>query len=200
MTPTILNRDFYTQNACVVARELLGARLVRKIDGQRMSGIIVETEAYTGVNDLASHGRLKRTPRNLPMYENPGHAYVYLTYGMHWLLNVACEPEGHPAAVLLRAIEPVEGLDLMAERRPNRPAKEWTSGPARLTLAIGVDGQQNRVNLTDEQAGLWIEQGTPIEDTQVSTGPRIGLGKRVPEPWFSMAWRWWISDNPYVSR
>ncbi|MBZ0319389.1 MAG: DNA-3-methyladenine glycosylase [Anaerolineae bacterium] len=200
MTPTIFNHDFYTQNACVVARELLGARLVRKIDGQRMSGIIVETEAYTGVNDLASHGRLKRTPRNLPMYEHPGHAYVYLTYGMHWLLNVACEPEGHPAAVLLRAIEPVEGLDLMAERRPNRPTTEWTSGPARLTLAIGVDGQQNRVNLTDEQAGLWIEQGAPIEDTQVSTGPRIGLGKRVPEPWFSMAWRWWISDNPYVSR
>lgn len=200
MTPTILNRDFYTRNACVVARELLGARLVRKIDGQRISGIIVETEAYTGVNDLASHGRLKRTPRNLPMYENPGHAYVYLTYGMHWLLNVACEPEGHPAAVLLRAIEPIEGLDLMAERRPNRPTKEWTSGPARLTLAIGVDGRHNRVNLTDEQAGLWIEQGTPIEDTRVSTGPRIGLGKRVPEPWFSMAWRWWISDNPYVSR
>lgn len=200
MTPTILNRDFYTQNACVVARELLGARLVRKIDGQRISGIIVETEAYTGVNDLASHGRLKRTPRNLPMYEHPGHAYVYLTYGMHWLLNVACEPEGHPAAVLLRAIEPVEGLDWMAERRPNRPNKEWTSGPARLTLAIGVDGRHNRVNITDEQAGLWIEHGTPIEDTQVSTGPRIGLGKRVPEPWFSMAWRWWISDNPYVSR
>ncbi|MCQ3931061.1 MAG: DNA-3-methyladenine glycosylase [Chloroflexi bacterium] len=200
MTPTILNRDFYSQNARIVARELLGARLVRKIDGQRISGIIVETEAYTGVNDLASHGRLKRTPRNLPMYENPGHAYVYLTYGMHWLLNVACEPEGRPAAVLLRAIEPVEGLDLMAERRPNRPTKEWTSGPARLTLAIGVDGRHNRVNLTDEQAGLWIEQGTPIEDAQVSTGPRIGLGKRVPEPWFSMAWRWWISDNPYVSR
>ena len=200
MTTTILNRDFYSRIACVVARELLGARLVRKIDGQRVSGIIVETEAYTGVDDLASHGRLKRTPRNLPMYENPGHAYVYLTYGMHWLLNVACEPEGHPAAVLLRAIEPIEGLDLMAERRPNRATKEWTSGPARLTLAIGVDGQQNRVNMTDEQAGLWIEKGTPIEDTQVSTGPRIGLGKRVPEPWFSVAWRWWISDNPYVSR
>lgn len=200
MTTTILNREFYSQNACVVARELLGARLVRQIDGQRISGIIVETEAYTGVNDLASHGRLKRTPRNLPMYENPGHAYVYLTYGMHWLLNVACEPEGHPAAVLLRAIEPVEGLDWMAERRPNRPTKEWTSGPARLTLAIEVDGRHNRVSLTDEQAGLWIEHGTPIEDTQVSTGPRIGLGKRVPEPWFSMAWRWWISDNPYVSR
>lgn len=200
MTTTILNHDFYSRNACVVARELLGARLVKKIDGQRVSGIIVETEAYTGVDDLASHGRLKRTPRNLPMYEHPGHAYVYLTYGMHWLLNVACEPEGHPAAVLLRAIEPIEGLDLMAERRPNRPTKEWTSGPARLTLAIGVDGQHNRVNMTDEQAGLWIEQGIPIEETQVSTGPRIGLGKRVPEPWFSMAWRWWISDNPYVSR
>lgn len=197
---TILGRDFYARNACVVARELLGARLVRKLDGQRVSGIIVETEAYTGVDDLASHGRLKRTPRNLPMYEHPGHAYVYLTYGMHWLLNAACEPEGHPAAVLLRAIEPSEGLALMAERRPNRPAKEWTSGPARLTLAIGVDGQQNRVDLTNEQAGLWIEQGTLIDDKRISTGPRIGLGKRVPEPWFSMAWRWWISDNPYVSR
>ncbi|MBI5928511.1 MAG: DNA-3-methyladenine glycosylase [Chloroflexi bacterium] len=200
MTTTILNRDFYTRNACVVARELLGARLVRRIDGQQVAGLIVETEAYTGVNDLASHGRLKRTPRNLPMYEKPGHAYVYLTYGMHWLLNVACEPEGHPAAVLLRAIEPIEGLDVMASRRPNRPAKEWTSGPARLTLAIGVDGKQNRVDMTGQEAGLWIEAGSPVEDAKVSTGPRIGLGKRVPEPWFSMAWRWWISDNPYVSR
>ncbi|NJL94729.1 MAG: DNA-3-methyladenine glycosylase, partial [Anaerolineae bacterium] len=121
-------REFFAQNARTVARALLGAQLVRVLDGSALSGRIVETEAYTGINDLASHGRAGRTPRNLPMWEDPGHAYVYLTYGVHWLLNVVCEPAGQPAAVLLRAIEPLSGQATMAERRPGLRPRDWTSG------------------------------------------------------------------------
>ncbi len=195
---TILKREFFNRNACIVARELLGARLVRQLNGQRLSGIIVETEAYTGLDDLASHGRAGQTPRNMPMWEEPGHAYVYLTYGMHWLLNAVCEPAGQPAAVLIRAIEPVEGLDIIAQHRAGRSQREWTSGPARLTKALAVDKTQNRVDMTRQAEGLWLEAGEWVET--VETGPRIGLGKNVPEPWFSMPWRWWVSGNRYVSR
>ncbi len=195
----ILDQDFYSQNAKLVARQLLGATLVHLVDGQRVSGRIVETEAYTGLDDLASHGRVGKTPRNLPMWENPGHAYVYLVYGMYWLLNVTCEPADQPAAALIRAIEPLEGLDVMAANRAGRPQREWTNGPGRLTLAIGVEGQHNRFNITSQASGLWIESGPVIADAQVSTGARVGLGKNVQEPWYSMPWRWWITDHPCVS-
>lgn len=183
-----------------MARDLLGARLVREIGGQRVSGRIVETEAYTGRDDLASHARRGRTPRNLPMWEAPGYAYVYLTYGMHWLLNVVCEPEGHPAAVLIRAVEPLEGLALIAEHRAGVPQKNWTNGPARLTKALCINAADNRVDMTTPHSRLWLEAGTPIPESQVQTGARVGLGKAVPEPWFSLAWRWWVADNPHVSR
>lgn len=195
----ILDRDFYSQNATIVARQLLGATLVNMIDGQRVSGRIVEMEAYTGLDDLASHGRVKKTPRNLPMWETTGHAYVYLIYGMYWLLNVTCEPADQPAAALIRAIEPLEGLDVMAAKRAGRPQHEWTNGPGRLTLAIGVNYQHNLFDMTDPSSGLWIEAGPSVPDADVSAGPRIGLGKHVQEPWYSMAWRWWISGNKWVS-
>lgn len=196
----ILERDFFNRHACIVARDLLGARLVRQFNGSRISGIIVETEAYTGVDDLASHGRHKQTPRNLPMWEAPGYAYVYLTYGMHWMVNAVCEPPGRPAAVLIRAIEPVEGLEFIQEHRAGRPPREWTSGPARLTMALKIDSSHNRTDITGEHGGLWIETGVPVADEAVSTGPRIGLGKNVSEPWFSIPWRWWITNNPSVSK
>lgn len=197
---TILTREFYNQPATVVARELLGARLVRQINGQRVCGRIVETEAYRTPDDLASHGRDKRTARNLPMWETPGHAYVYLIYGMYWLLNVVCEPVDHPAAVLIRAIEPLEGETVMAANRAGQPRRAWTSGPGRLSLALDVSGAHNRVDMTIPDAGLWIEVGEPVPDDRVKTGPRIGLGKNVTEPWLSMPWRWWLSDNAFVSR
>ncbi len=194
----VLPREFYDRPATAVARDLLGALLVREIDGQRVSGLIVETEAYTGLDDMASHGRKHRTPRNTIMYGAPGHAYVYFTYGMHWLLNVVCEPQDHPAAVLLRAIDPQEGQSIMAANRPGRPPRDWTRGPARLAQALGVAGEQNGLDLTGKR-DLWIEAGPPVPDEQVRTGPRIGLGS-VVEPWLSMPWRWWVADNPNVSR
>lgn len=195
----ILDQDFYTRNACIVARDLLGARLIHRVDGATLSGIIVETEAYTGLDDLASHGRAGQTPRNLPMWEEPGHAYVYLVYGMYWLLNVVCEPIDQPAAVLIRAIEPESGLELMQANRPKVRQTQWTNGPAKLTLALGINSRHNRVNMTDPASGLWLETHVSIPDSQVATGSRIGLGKQVPEPWFSIHRRWWIIDNRYVS-
>lgn len=191
--------EFYNRSALVVARELLGAKLVRVLpDGTRVAGRIVETEAYTGIDDLASHGRAKRTPRNLPMWGAPGRAYVYLTYGMYWMLNVSAEPEGQPAAILIRALEPLEGLDHMARQRPDRKPHEWTSGPARLALALSIDKSLNTVDMTTPAAGLWIESDQIIPDELVRTGPRIGLGK-TPEPWLSIPWRWWVVGNRHVS-
>lgn len=195
-----LERSFFAQEATVVARALLGAVLVRTVEGQRLAGRIVETEAYRTIDDLAAHSRAGKTPRNLPMWEAPGHAYVYLTYGMYWLLNVVCEPEDSPAAVLIRAIEPTEGLDRIAANRNGRAPKHWTSGPGRLTMALGIDGDDNRVDMTDPASGLWIEAGDPVLDEHILTGPRIGLGKHVPEPWLSLGWRWWEVENPHVSR
>jgi DNA-3-methyladenine glycosylase len=196
-----LTREFYVQHATRVARDLLGAVLVRRLaDGTLIRARIVETEAYSGADDLASHGRAKRTPRNLPMYGEAGHAYVYLTYGMHWLLNVVAEPAETPAAALIRAVQPLEGIEYITARRNGRPQREWTSGPARLTAALSITGAHNKLDMTTEDNGLWITAGAPVPDSAVRTGARIGLGKRVPEPWFSIAWRWWIADNPHVSK
>lgn len=197
---TFYDQVFFAQNAPVVARALLGATLVRCLDGQRISGKIVETEAYSTQADAASHSHRGQTPRNAPMWEAPGFAYVYLTYGIHWLLNVVCEPVACPAAVLIRAIEPLEGEAIIAANRTGRPRKEWTSGPGRLTRALGITGDQNRIDLTTTTGNLWIEVSAPIADAAVRTGPRIGLGNSVPEPWLSRPWRWWIADNPHVSR
>ena len=196
-----LPRSFYDRPAPVVARELLGARLVRHepVVG-RISGRIVETEAYTGHDDAASHGRKRITRRNAPMWEEPGHAYVYLTRGLYWMFNVAVEAEGHPAAVLIRAIEPLEGLGVIAARRAGRLPSEWTSGPARLAMALAITGVLNRADVTTPDSTLWIEGDTTIPNMDVRTGPRIGLGNKMPEPWLSMPWRFWVAGNSHVSR
>lgn len=196
----ILTSDFYNQIATLVARNLLGAMLVRVSNGQRLSGIIVETEAYTGLEDEASHAHRGRTPRNTPMWEMAGFSYLYLNYGVHWLLNVTCEPENHPAAVLIRAIEPREGQHIMANHRAGRPPLEWTNGPGKLTKALSLDGKMNSVDMTTPTSNLWIEAGDRILDKDVSTGPRVGLGKRIGSQWLDVPLRWWITANPYVSR
>ncbi|MRR31203.1 DNA-3-methyladenine glycosylase, partial [bacterium] len=183
-----LPRDWYERDPVVVARELLGMRLVRVLDGQLLSGIISETEAYRGEEDLACHARVGRTPRTAVMYGPAGLAYVYFTYGLHWCLNVVCLSEGYPAAVLIRAIEPQDGLEIIATRRSSRPPAQWTDGPAKLTQALGIDGSQNGVDLTLQTGGLWIEPGGKVPDDRVVIGPRVGINN-VPEPWRSMPWR-----------
>ena len=179
-----LSREFFTRPTLHVAKELLGARLVHLENGQRLAGWITEAEAYIGEADQGCHARAGRTPRTAVMYGPPGHAYVYFTYGVHWCLNAVTEREGFPAAVLIRAIEPVEGTEIMLQRRNGRD----TYGPGKLAQALGIDGMLNGVDLCTQESGLWIEAGKPVPDTDLVTGPRVGLYS-VPEPWKSIPWR-----------
>jgi DNA-3-methyladenine glycosylase len=189
-----LPSSFYQRDTLLVARELLGMRLVRMLEGERLSGLIVETEAYRGEEDLACHARAGRTPRTAVMYGPPGRAYVYFTYGMHWMLNCVTEPENFPAAVLIRAIRLEEGRAVVAARRPGVPKVNWTSGPARLCKAFAIDGALNAVDLTSASSPLWIEPGAGVADAQVLRGPRVGL-PNVPEPWKSIPWRFRVAPS-----
>lgn len=168
---------------------MLGMRLVRNVGGVRVGGVIIETEAYRGEEDLACHAHVGRTRRNEMLYAGGGKAYVYFTYGMHWLANAVTGEEGFPAAVLIRAIIPSEGIDLIGQKRAGRPAKDWCNGPGKICQALEITGLLNGVNLFDEKDGLWIEEGTPVPEDRVITGPRIGLGT-TPEPWKSKPWRY----------
>lgn len=190
----ILPRSFYDRPTLTVARELLGMRLVRILEGQRLSGIIVETEAYVGPDDKGSHAHRGKTARNAPMFGPPGYAYVYFTYGMHWCLNVVTEAEGFPAAVLIRAILPEEGAEVIRARRNGGD----TFGPAKLTQALGIGRSENEIDLCTTEHRLWIEYGIPIPEERVTTAPRIGLN-RVPEPWKSLPWRFvaTVENHPY---
>lgn len=180
--------NFYARSTLAVARDLLGCRLVRILNGVRLVGVITETEAYVGEDDLGCHAKAGRTKRTEPMYGPPGRAYVYFTYGMHWMLNAVTEAEGFPAAVLIRAVETVEGLRVVESRRAKAKKADWTNGPAKLTAAFGIDSQQNKTDLTQTDSGLWIEPGIVISDLSVTSGPRVGLYS-VPEPWKSVNWR-----------
>lgn len=187
-SPERLTREFFHRPTLQVARELLGARLVRLEGSQRLSGIIIETEAYIGEEDLGCHAHVGLTARNRVMYGPPGHAYVYFTYGMHWMLNFVTEAEGFPAAVLIRSILPIEGLEIIAQRRNGVPPQHWTDGPAKLCRALGVDKTLNGSDLCAPDAVLFVERGEPIPDDHVTVTARIGLN-RVPEPWKSLPWR-----------
>lgn len=185
----ILPRYFYNRPTLTVARELLGARLVRVLDGVKLVGLISETEAYFGFDDLASHAKAGRTIRTDPMFGEPGHAYVYFTYGNHWMLNAVTEKEGFPAAVLIRAIQPIEGVDVMLERRQGRD----TFGPGKLTQALGITKSENYADLTESGSGLWIEAGVKVPNSGVTIGTRVGLNT-TPEPWFSKPWRFLVKN------
>ncbi|HTO99882.1 MAG TPA: DNA-3-methyladenine glycosylase [Anaerolineales bacterium] len=183
----ILPAEFYDRATLRVARELIGARLVRILDGKRLVGLITETEAYVGETDLGSHARVGRTPRTHVMFGPAGHAYVYFTYGNHWMLNVVTEHEGTAGAVLIRAIQPVQGVRIMLERRSGRD----TFGPGKLAQALGITGSENGIDLTRRNGMLWIEQGEPVPERLVTKGPRVGL-YTVPEPWKSKPWRFLV--------
>jgi DNA-3-methyladenine glycosylase len=188
-----LTRDFFARPTLMVARQLLGTRLVRIEDGQRLAGIITEAEAYIGEADLGCHAHAGRTARTQVMYGPPGHAYVYFTYGMHWCLNFVTEPEGFPAAVLIRAIVPVEGVQTIAARRAPQPPAHWTDGPAKLTRALNIGRNQNGLDICSPGAEVFVEVGLEIPDHSVTNGPRVGLNS-VPEPWKSIPWRFLVQD------
>ena len=193
--PRPLPRKFYNRPTLTVARELIGARLVRILDGVKLVGIITETEGYIGEEDQACHAKAGRTPRTQVMYGPPGHAYVYFTYGHHWMLNAVTEKEGFPAAVLIRAIWPVEGAEVMSARREGRD----TFGPGKLCQAMGIGRGENNADLTGPTSSLWIEAGEIVPDSAVTIGPRVGL-YTVPEPWKSKPWRFLVKDPSVNAR
>jgi len=188
-----LTASFYTRDTVITARDLIGKRLVRLEGDRRIAGIIVETEAYQGEDDLACHCRAGKTPRTEIMYGPPGRAYVYFVYGMHWLLNLVTEKEGYPGAVLIRGILPEEGLDLIKKRRNGITQKQWTDGPAKLCQAFGINGEMNGIDTCSENANIFIEENMDIPKRLVQKTPRIGLDT-VPEPWRSIPWRFIVTD------
>ena len=196
---TKLPREFYTRaDVLEVARDLLGKKLVvpRK-NGTRIAGIIVETEAYRGPEDRASHAwNGRRTNRTETMYGIGGTAYVYFVYGMYHQFNVVTNVENVPHAILVRALEPVEGLDVMRRRRKGRSEHQLTSGPGRLCIAMGIDRGLDREDLLGDR--VWIEAGVAISPRQIARGPRIGID--YAERWATKPWRFWLKDNPFVSR
>jgi DNA-3-methyladenine glycosylase len=199
MSTRKLPREFYTRRDVLeVARDLLGKKLVVPIrSGRRVSGIIVETEAYRGPEDRASHaygGR--RTNRTETMYGIGGTAYVYFVYGMYNQFNVVTNVEDVPHAILVRALEPLEGIEIMRRRRRGRSEYELTSGPGRLCLAMGIDRSLDRADLLGSR--VWIEEGASIVPRQIARGPRIGID--YAENWVMKPWRFWIKDNPFVSK
>jgi DNA-3-methyladenine glycosylase len=184
-----VNRQFFDRSVHEVARDLIGCRLAIG----PTAGIVVETEAYEA-SDPACHAYVGRTARNEVLFGPPGHAYVYLSYGIHSLLNFVTEPEGTASAVLIRALEPTEGIDLMRDRRAQERVESLCSGPGKLAEALGIDLSLNGADLfqppfeLSEPAGEWAT-------VDVVRGPRIGITKAADLPW-----RYSVSGNRYVSR
>jgi DNA-3-methyladenine glycosylase len=191
-----LDRSFYSRPAVTVARELLGQRLVRLDEGQRLAGTICEVEAYSGESDLGCHCKHGRTPRTQVMYGPAGFTYVYFTYGMHWCLNFVVEEEGFPAVVLIRALIPTEGLGIIESRRGQQPPARWTDGPGIICQALAITGSLNATDLCSPQSVVWVERAEAIPDHQVICGPRVGLNN-VPEPWKSVPWRFRFLEAPF---
>ena len=192
-----LTRSFFNRNTLTVCAELLGKRLVRRLPGnQRLAGIITEVEAYRGEEDQACHAKAGRTPRNQSMWGPPGRIYMFFTYGMHWMLNVVTEPEGVPAAILIRGLLPTEGLQHMQMLRPGQPLHALTDGPAKLCQAFNLDGAWDGYDLTTPRADLLIETTGLELGSFATTAPRVGLNN-VPEPWKSVPWRFRIPPEHF---
>jgi len=198
-----LPREAYLLDTAEVARRLLGCRLVREIAGHRIAGIIVETEAYLGREDLGCHAARSRSERVEAMYGPPGHAYIYFIYGVHHCLNAVTQPVGEPQAVLIRALAPTEGVEVQRDNRRNPRTGVLPSelavanGPAKLCQALGID---LRLYGTDLVAGneLWIEQEPALPSESIAVGPRVGIA--YAGEWAAKPLRFWITGHPCVSR
>jgi DNA-3-methyladenine glycosylase len=196
---TPLPRAFFNRDSRLVGRELLGKILVRREGRKKLVGRVVEVEAYLGKDDPAAHSFGGPTPRNLVMFGPPGFAYVYFIYGNHYCLNVSCQPEGHAAAVLFRALEPLAGLEEMARSRDMtiespRDLRLLTSGPGRMAEALGVTRERdNGKDLTTSRSDLWLADDGFAPARSLATR-RIGITKAADRPW-----RYVIAGNPFVS-
>ena len=199
-----LPRDFYDRPTLDVARDLIGKVLVHSRRGVCTSGIIVEVEAYIGESDPACHAAPGRTKRNAPLYGSPGFAYVYLNYGIHPLVNAVTEPDGSPAAVLIRALDPLDGVETMRRRRSRAvkgrrhgaarslAAHDLCRGPGNLTMAMGITLRENELDLCGSR--LYIEEGDALPAARIMWGPRIGLNVGTEHPW-----RACLAGHPSVS-
>jgi DNA-3-methyladenine glycosylase len=186
--------SFFARDTEIVARELLGCILECRTDAGIASGRIVETEAYLGEHDLACHAAAGRTARTAPLYGPPGISYVYFIYGVHWCFNAVTRGVDEPSAVLVRALEPLDGIALMRRRRPAaRKDVDLTNGPGKLCQALGITGAHNQLSL--QKGPVRILRGAPIPDHLTARGPRIGITQCRDWPL-----RWVIRENPYVSR
>jgi DNA-3-methyladenine glycosylase len=195
MMTDVMPRSFYDRDAIDVARDLLGKTLVRELNGERLSAMIVETEAYVGPHDLACHASKGMTDRNKVMFGPPGHAYVYFIYGMYYCLNLVTGHDGYPAAVLIRACEPIEGIEAMRRLRTKaKKDRDLTSGPGKLCMAMGIDRASNGADVCTGKT-LFVEDAPPAKE--IVGCKRIGVdyaGEYKDKPW-----RFYIKDNPYVS-
>ncbi len=195
--------EFYARETLRVARDLLGMRLVRLFEGRRLAGRIVEVEAYIGVTDRASHAAPGLTERNAPMFGPPGRAYVYLIYGMYFCFNIVTEAAGFPAAILVRAVEPLEGLETMrrlrqARRKSRTPLRrrDLARGPGRLCQALAIDRTFSGLPL-GPRSGLWVEFDAALPDALVARSPRINV--RGDAQARDARWRFFVRQSPWVS-
>ena len=189
-----LTSAFYARNTVTVAQELLGKILVRELGATVLEGMIVETEAYRGRDDPASHAYRALTQRNEVMFGEPGRAYVYFTYGMHYCLNITTEPVGQAGAVLIRALQPIKGLAEMKRRRRIEHVKDLSNGPAKLTQAFAVTKALNGYDLTSGKE-LFVANSFHPERLSITAGGRIGIRSGCEKPW-----RFFVEGSPYVSK
>jgi DNA-3-methyladenine glycosylase len=194
-----LPRHFYlSDDTTRVARDLLGKLLVvPDTNGIRIAGMIVETEAYLGETDRAAHsfgGR--RTPRNEITFGSGGHVYVFFIYGMYYQLNVVTGPADHPHVVLIRAVEPVEGIEIMRTRRGEMKDRNLTSGPGKLCIALNIDRGLNGEDLLGDK--IWLEDRRSFTDDEIAVGKRIGIDYAAEDA--ERPWRFWVKDNLFVSK
>lgn len=199
MSTTRLDQDFYTRKDTLrIARDLLGKLLVVPTsDGRRVSGMIVETEAYLGEIDKAAHsygGR--RTARNEITYAEGGRVYVFFVYGMYHQLNLVTGLADHPHVVLVRAVEPVEGIEIMRQRRGEMKDKNLTSGPGKLCIALGITRDLNGEDLLGDR--IWVEEYRKFKKSEIAVGRRVGID--YAEEFADMPWRFWVNGNQFVSK
>jgi len=190
----LVGAAFFERSPDVVARDLLGAVLVSTAGGVETGGRIVETEAYLGSDDAGSHAATRGiTKRNAVMYGPPGSAYVYFTYGNHHMINLVCEPQGVAGAVLIRALEPLLGIEIMTDRRRGLPLKDLCSGPGKLAAALGVDLSDNGSLLGEGRLSVYY--GERPTEAQIARSGRVGLSSG-----HERELRWYVEDSAYVSR
>jgi DNA-3-methyladenine glycosylase len=194
MEPRPLPLAFYARDTVLVAQEVLGKILVRELTEAMLQGRIVEAEAYRGTDDPASHSYRGMTKRNQVMFGRPGHAYVYFTYGNHYCLNVVTERDGVPGAVLVRALEPLKGLDAMKRSRGTDDVRNLTSGPGKLTKALAITGAQNGLDLTAGR-GLFLTEPDAPRGFETAQSRRIGIREGSDK-----LWRFSIKGNLFVSK